>query len=234
MTPFPAPNRLHVWWARRPLVASRAAVLASLLPADADRGQVQARARDSRQSGGYTAIRIDTARRQGPSASGGQAVQLSNGRSSYVARTRLDRTVAANHDGHARAVTTHHGPRSDCRRRKHSLRGVADSVLESVANDLNPVSVTDHEVPRSSGPRRVRARHSVNGIRRAGRKRWRRRVERRTSRTVLPAGTVTSNAIPSMTYLWARTVICPYCDGLVPLSPNWRLAPDGTGVTPSA
>ena len=36
MTPFPAPNRLHVWWARRPLVASRVAVLASLLPADAD------------------------------------------------------------------------------------------------------------------------------------------------------------------------------------------------------
>lgn len=33
----PPSNRLHVWWARRPLVASRAAVLASLLPADADR-----------------------------------------------------------------------------------------------------------------------------------------------------------------------------------------------------
>lgn len=31
-------------------------------------------------------------------------------------------------------------------------------------------------------------------------------------------------------YLWARTVTCPYWDGLVPLSPNWRLAPDGTGV----
>ena len=29
------PNaRLHVWWARRPLIASRAAVLGSLLPAD--------------------------------------------------------------------------------------------------------------------------------------------------------------------------------------------------------
>ena len=37
MTPFPAPNRLHVWWARAPLVASRAAILASLLPEDADR-----------------------------------------------------------------------------------------------------------------------------------------------------------------------------------------------------
>src|SRR3954453_16249523 len=36
MTPFPAPNRLHVWWARRPSVASRAAILASLLPSNAD------------------------------------------------------------------------------------------------------------------------------------------------------------------------------------------------------
>src|SRR5437899_10095340 len=39
MTPFPAPNRLHVWWARRPLVASRAAILASMLPADADQSE---------------------------------------------------------------------------------------------------------------------------------------------------------------------------------------------------
>ena len=38
-----------------------------------------------------------------------------------------------------------------------------------------------------------------------------------------------AEAIPT-NYLWARTVTCPYCDGLVPLSPNWRLAADGTGV----
>src|ERR1700731_968759 len=30
----PPDKRLHVWWARRPLDASRAAVLASVLPAD--------------------------------------------------------------------------------------------------------------------------------------------------------------------------------------------------------
>ena len=36
LTPYPAPNRLHTWWARRPLIISRAAVLASLLPASAD------------------------------------------------------------------------------------------------------------------------------------------------------------------------------------------------------
>ncbi|MYC29666.1 MAG: DUF1156 domain-containing protein [Chloroflexi bacterium] len=33
----PPVNQLHVWWARRPLVASRAAVAASMLLADADR-----------------------------------------------------------------------------------------------------------------------------------------------------------------------------------------------------
>ena len=33
----PPDKRLHVWWARRPLVASRAAVLGSLLPADFSR-----------------------------------------------------------------------------------------------------------------------------------------------------------------------------------------------------
>src|SRR3546814_7761352 len=37
MTALPPTYDLHVWWARRALVASRAAVLASILPADADR-----------------------------------------------------------------------------------------------------------------------------------------------------------------------------------------------------
>jgi len=37
MTALPPTYYLHVWWARRPLVASRAAILGSLLPADADK-----------------------------------------------------------------------------------------------------------------------------------------------------------------------------------------------------
>src|SRR5580698_10165847 len=36
MTALPPTYYLHVWWARRPLVASRAAILASILPGDAD------------------------------------------------------------------------------------------------------------------------------------------------------------------------------------------------------
>ena len=55
---------------------------------------------------------------------------------------------------------------------------------------------------------------------------WRRRIEDRLS-ALFPQREVDRLDV---TYLWARTVTCPYCDGLVPLSPNWRLAPDGTGV----
>src|SRR3974377_2285847 len=40
MTALPPTYYLHVWWARRPLVASRAAILASLLPGDCDRTRV--------------------------------------------------------------------------------------------------------------------------------------------------------------------------------------------------
>jgi adenine-specific DNA methylase len=39
MTALPPTYYLHVWWARRPPVASRAAVLASLLPSDTDRAR---------------------------------------------------------------------------------------------------------------------------------------------------------------------------------------------------
>lgn len=37
MTALPPNYYLHVWWARRPLVASRAAILSSLLPEEANR-----------------------------------------------------------------------------------------------------------------------------------------------------------------------------------------------------
>ena len=38
LSALPPHSFLHIWWARRPLVVSRAAVLGSLLPADFDRG----------------------------------------------------------------------------------------------------------------------------------------------------------------------------------------------------
>ncbi len=34
----------------------------------------------------------------------------------------------------------------------------------------------------------------------------------------------------AQTYLFARTVTCPSCEGTIPLSPNWRLDSKGTGI----
>ena len=64
MTALPPTYYLHVWWARRPLAASRAAVLASLLPADADRGKFL-HALGIHGDPVVARDRIDTARRTG-------------------------------------------------------------------------------------------------------------------------------------------------------------------------
>ena len=64
MTALPPTYYLHVWWARRPLVASRAAVLASLLPADADRDRFL-RVLGIHGDPVASRRRIDAARRQG-------------------------------------------------------------------------------------------------------------------------------------------------------------------------
>ena len=96
--------------------------------------------------------------------------------------------------------------------------------IASLANDLNPVAAlimkATVEWP-SAFSHDVRNRFDKLAVE------WRRCIEERL-------GTYFSQRdLPDridLTYLWARTITCPYCDGLVPLSPNWRLAPDGTGV----
>ena len=94
----------------------------------------------------------------------------------------------------------------------------------SAANDLNPVAAlilnATVEWPRAYADT---IKIEFETIARE----WRNEVEARLKNWFEQRG------LPDqvdMTYLWARTVTCPYCDGLVPLSPNWRLAPDGIGV----
>ena len=224
MTPFPAPNRLHVWWARRPLVASRAAVLASLLPADADREQFRqvlgihgdpvaarsqidrARNRSSRARFSRTGVRVEDpygyerAFKYSPTGSDSHwlAETLPDGGSVTV----LDPTAGG---GSIPFETLRIG-------------------VTSLANDLNPVAglimKATIEWPSLFGAElRTRFEEELAAE-------WRRSVEKRLA-LLFPQRDVDQ---VDATYLWARTVTCPYCDGLVPLSPNWRLAPDGTGV----
>ena len=216
MTALPPTYYLHVWWARRPLVASRAAVLASLLPEDADRERFQ------------HAIGIH-----------GDPV---------AARRLMDRALRSgnrieNPYDYGRAFG--HNPDSDDREWLSSqLAGDPDRfvVLDptagggsvpfeavrlgfaSLANDLNPVAVSiiraTIEQPLRIG-RRIQSEFQVLA------ETWRAELQNRLD-TLYPQADLPERV--DMTYLWARTVTCPYCEGLVPLSPNWRLAPGGKGV----
>jgi len=217
MTPFPAPNRLHVWWARRPLVASRAAVLASLLPADADRdrflhilgihGDPVAAKR-----------KIETAIRTGNRVANPYGYE----RAFKFAPDESDRKwlgeVIVADDSQKPVIL-------DPTAGGGSIPFEAERLgLPTIANDLNPVAAlilrATAEAPMQHG---YAVLHEFERISAA----FRRRLEERLS-TFFPAAR--SNDEVDQTFLWSRTVRCPYCEGLVPLSPNWRLAPDGTGV----
>ena len=216
MTPFPAPNRLHVWWARRPLVASRAAVLASLLPADADRKQF------------LHCLGIH-----------GDPVK---GRAKIEEARRTGKRVT-NPYGYDRAF--HYSPDRDDRQWLGSVLSrfsenpvVLDPTagggsiplealrlgFECVANDLNPVATlvlrSTVDFPRRFGAAVHREFETLAG-------RWRGQVQTRLE-SLFPQRQLPDRI--DQTYIWARTVRCPSCSGLVPLSPNWTLAPGGVGV----
>ena len=214
MTPFPAPNRLHVWWARRPLVASRAAVLASLLPAGADRGKFL------RMLGIH-----------GDPVASRRRIEIA---------TRKGERLGAKAYGYKRAFTytPDHADREWLASDVSSSTVVLDPTsgggsvpfetirlgIEAWGNDLNPVAVLVEsatiEWPTMFG---ARLEPEVEGLGSILVTRVRQRLE-----GVFPDETEVDRRPDG--YLWARTIRCPYCYGLVPLSPNWRLAPGGTGV----
>ncbi len=216
MTPFPAPNRLHVWWARRPLVASRAAILGALLPAGADKKKylhllgihgdpLAARKRIAKAT--EDGVRLGKDAYGYPRAFGytPKAVDLDQSGmrgSSCGAASLLDPTAGGG---------------------SIPFEGLRLG-LATFANDLNPVAWlilrTTVEFPALFGKRLLERFAEIGGE-------FVRRMQQSMGRFYPdePRG----NCIPDG-YLWARTVRCPYCDGVVPLSPNWRLDGGGTGV----
>ncbi len=216
MTPFPAPNRLHVWWARRPLVASRAVVLASLLPADADRERFL-HTLGIHGDPVETRRRLDAAKRNnenlGPNPYGYK-------RAFGYSPTRIDREWIELGIGRDLETLTVLDPTAGGGSIPIEAHRVGYSVL---ANDLNPVAAlilrATIEWPLEHGRRLLSEFQDVacKFVRSANAK-YDHIFPREPEDTRIEG------------YLWARTATCPYCDGLVPLSPNWRLALDGTGV----
>jgi adenine-specific DNA methylase len=213
MTALPPTYYLHVWWARRPLVASRAAILASILPDDAD----------------HTKFMHVLGIHGDPIAA----------RERIAKATRAGVKLGARAYGYARAFTYTPTARdlawisanAGAPRVLDPTAGGGSIPFESarlglatIANDLNPVAAlilrATVEFPRTLSDDVVNKLETISVE-------FLHRVKSRL------AGIYPDEPIPDTRadgYLWARTVVCPHCEGLVPLSPNWRLAPDGTGV----
>jgi putative DNA methylase len=215
MTSLPPTYYLHVWWARRPLVASRAAILASLLPADADHERFM------------HAIGIH-----------GDPVAA---KARILVADRRGERLGSDAYGYRRAFT--HSPSKDeIAWMEGLLTAKSPTVLDptagggsipfeacrlgiaSQANDLNPVAAliltATVKYPTQFGLALLEEFKQL-GIRFVSE--TRRRLE----------GTFPSEPATDLRpdgYLYARTVRCPYCEGIIPLSPNWRLSADGTGV----
>lgn len=209
---------LHVWWARRPLVASRAAILASVLPADADRSRflhaigIHGDAAASRR-------RIDAARQKGERFEG----------EAYSYKRAFSHSLDA--DDHAFIADGTRAFLPDRITVLDPTAGGGSIPFESVrlgfgsfGNDLNPVACLVEkatiEYPMRHGSALLPVFEQL-----ANEFVTRREKELQSYFPSEPE----PNCIPT-NYLWSRTIRCPYCEGLVPLSPNWRLAPNGTGV----
>jgi len=218
MTPFPAPNRLHVWWARRPLVASRAAVLASILPEDADRDKflyalgIHGDPVASRR-------KIDAARRKGERF-GGEAYSYARA-FTYVPSSEIKHWIASQRT----RAETYGGILIDPTAGGGSIPFEGLRLgLGVIANDLNPVASlilkATVEFPTSLGLSLFQEFKRISNKFLA--------IRENRLADFFPSESMI-NAIPT-NWVWARTIICPYCGGLIPLSPNWRLTSDGAGV----
>ena len=217
MTPFPAPNRLHVWWARRPLVASRAAVLASLLPADADRKTFMhmlgihgdpVAAKKAMEKVKRTGIRIDN-----PYGYDRAFQYCTSEKEEFwmleeMGKLGIENPAVLDPTAGGGAIPF------------EALR----LGCTTYANDINPVAVlvqkATYEWPAKFGRAVLDEYERLVPV-------FRERLEERLS-TYFPQHQAPDQL--DCTYLWARTIHCPYCSGKIPLSPNWKLAPDGTGV----
>ena len=216
MTPFPAPNRLHVWWARRPLVASRAAILASLLPAEENRDRFMhaigihgdpVAAKKAIEQARRTGVRIENPFKY---------PRAFNHTPDESDREWFDMAFSGGHGTHTVLDPTAGGG-------SIPLEAVRLGLV-SLANDLNPVaSVIMKATIEWPMHFPVVLKKEFDSLSRV----WRKGVRERMN-FAYPQRDAPDQIDHS--YLYARTITCPYCDGLVPLSPNWRLSRNGTGV----
>ena len=203
----PPDKRLHVWWARRPLAASRAAVLGSLLPADFPREVFERLLGFGRP--GSELVEVSRLMDTGFRVPGGF-----NCDRAFKTRLREDDLAKA----HAAA---------ECVWGKDimvidPMAGGGSIPLESarlgfhtLANEYNPVACTVLEATVDY-PFRFGA--DLGQKTRKWAKVWEERVEKRLGKFFPPYRFLKVHA-----YIYSRTVPCPDTHYHTPLVPDWHL-----------
>ena len=244
----PPVNQLHVWWARRPLIASRAAVAASMLPVDADRETfilslgtspevVRARNRMDaiKAEGGWSDVSFPNKRAflhnpefltdGGDSApivldvtAGGGSIPFEAGRLGF-------RTIANELNPVACLIlrATCEWPQTFGRKLLEDYQEVSQKFLSRVSKKLDGAYPEEPQPDCAGGncphPQRHRCTENCSD-----------QDSCSHSKFGLKSHAGVRAQRFAQTYLWARTVKCPACDGVIPLSPNWRLDNKGTGI----
>ena len=218
----PPVNQLHVWWARRPLIVSRAVVAASILPEDANRAEFI--------SNIGTSPNVVTARRQ-------MDEMKATGQWSNISfpnqRSFIHNPKFLSEDSATAPMVL------DITAGGGSIPFEAGRLgFRTIANELNPVAGlilrATCEWPQKYGWELMDHFQEV-------RSRFLDRVRDLTAglypKELQPqgkTGTPQNGGLPTKRHVWAylfaRTVTCPSCEGTIPLSPNWRLDSKGTGI----
>jgi putative DNA methylase len=237
---LPPINFLHVWWARRPLTASRAAVLASLLPAwptvsevenDVEAAKLLEALEEAFPRGekAYRAWYLRTLGIHGDPVAAKAAIKAAN-----LAGVKLD----GNGYGYPRAFTVN--PSDDdlalvhklaaLRSRSSTVPVVLDPFsgggsipfeaarygFETISNELNPVAGLILEgtvsLPAQLGPAFAKVIEDWGAV-------WSENIRERIAR-FFPR----SSSESIVAYVWAHTVPCPTTGHPTPLAPDFWLA----------
>ena len=215
MTPYPAPNRLHVWWARRPLVSSRAAILASLLPASASREEFLS-AMGIFGDPVKGRLLVEKAKRTGIRIQDPYGYPRAYNHSPSEAQLQWIKANIVGSDAPVVLDVTAGGgsiPLESAR-----------LGFQTIANDLNPVAslllkcTVRYPIEHGS---MLATRFQQLAV--TFKERFTKKIE-----SIFPQPATPEER--NTTYVWCRSMRCTYCEGEIPLSPNWGLDRNGAGI----
>lgn len=238
---YPPINFVHVWWARRPLTISRAAILASMLPAwpaddDVNHSAAAAKVRAALEAefptgeSGYHAWFLRSLGIAGDPAAARALIKGANDRGERLGASAYgyDRAFTWNPDDatieRLRRLAALRGDVAVEPRLVDPFAGGGSIPLEAVrygcqtvANELNPVAVAilkgTIEVP-------VRLSASFRDTIRGWGQIWSERVRGELA-AFFPHGPKDASIAG---YIWAHAVPCPSTGRLTPLAPNFWLS----------